>query len=352
MHYGIIAEWRRRTAIYQEDTKEFVSIDEKKDYTISFGDDDVMSNPNYTGQTVPALDIAEQFATLYKANTSKEIFVENVVKFISKYGMMGINRGRKGSIPYKETFMDWVKETKEMSEVLKWLNYLKENPPLFKEDNNLNNSQDIPNEACSMNYSPEYRKQLDNSPFGALFKIQNIINKHLTGVNPYLILDCKDNDAFLRPMMEFHNLLGSMYFAIFQNLQGKILICVKCGTPFFTNPRKESKNTKDLCKGCIEKNRNKRRNAARVNEEYKKIAWNIEQRINNNSSPFSVKSIPPDKKEDLKRWHNKFKAEYNKKTPGKGQILTKKQTEKLEAWVKRKEEELDAKIKSFKGRFN
>lgn len=291
MYYGIMKEYSKHNVIYNKQTQEFTSDKEIGSYIIIYNDS-LFFNKECMQEKIAALEIAENFAGLHKKKGSKNtIFIESVIDFISKYGMMGIHQditrlNRKDAYP-KELLLDWETESRKMFEVFKKLSYLRENQPFIGPGYIDGLPQNIPDEAFSMNYRPENMEDLNKEPSVVLAEINHTINEYLINVHPYLITDLYRDKIYSRPMMDTYNLLSSMYFAIFQAVQDsiKFCICEKCGSPFTASSQKLAGTQKVaekgsiLCNQCVVAARTKRRNKSRFSNDFKRFRYNLNQRI-------------------------------------------------------------------------
>lgn len=311
MHISVNERWDRRIAYYDDKNFKFISQEIISDFEILY-DNSPKPHSKYKSDRIPALNIALCFAGLYKNYNNNESFIDAALAFIKKYGMMGINREKLGLLyresvsGYSESLFEWKKEVSEMYNVFKKISSLNE----------------------------KYSDKILNTD-SALTEIQFTINDHLTNIHPYLILDYTKNDFFLRPMIRTFNLLGSMYFAIFQALPDYIVfaICVNegCGAPFICPPRKK---IKDKCPDCVISERNKRKNDNRRSEPLNVFKENIGERVRYHTTQSL--SIPVKKVYILKDWYDSILKEPN------SNILDK------EKWMEDKDKEFYEILKSIK----
>ncbi len=305
MQFSVYERWQRRIAHYNDKSFKFVSKEILSDYEIIYGNNSKL-NPIKESH---ARDIALQFANLSKISDNS-LFIKSTIEFIRNFGMMGVHRIKKGqgfkelAYDYSENIFEWRKETRELYETLKNISALN---GIYSE-----NSQDY---------------------LSLLSCIQHSINRHLTNIYPYSKIEISpplEDTFFLKPMMKTFNLLSSMYFAIFQDLQDNTTyyLCENCGSPFECS---RSKKIKNKCPDCVVKERNYRKNNnSRSNPKntfrnkiYEKKKYYAEKPdfINSNKS-FKINS-----------WYDLFLEELSS--------FESSDDSSLRAWMNVKEEELN-----------
>lgn len=313
MFYGIKQYWSRCTADYDKSALNIVCIKEGKKYEIIY-EDSLISRSDCTANKIPILNIAVQFASLYKKKADIDVFSVFVIDFISKYGFMGINKVKTNSgnfkekVPYIESILDWMNEVDEMFSIFLDLYFLQKNPPLLDLESRkipCNNSH-YEDDAYSISYGLECNKNLENDSQVKLSKVISVINKHLAKVNPYLICDFLEDKYVARPMMNTFDLLSSMYFAILQSLQStlKYCICDTCGYPFIASYRKSSIGIIDKCDNCIKSDRSKRRNKKRRSNHVNNFRDNMQKKVKYYTT--LSRAIPLSKVKIIDEWYSNF----------------------------------------------
>lgn len=337
MYYSIYEKWNKQVIQYNEENYSFVSQSIIENYMVAHNNS-LDSRSNLKSEK--ATDIAFHFANLYKLIDDELAFINGVISFAKNYGMMGINREKHGmgfkelAYSYSESLFAWRKEIIEMYQLFENIEEMKENHNTISEFNTLIQNtinthlteihpytiidfhrekyrfSDKEEEKVIKSISSQYLaliEKLNNSSITSdghleVNRLQHELDKY--GVD-FLSLEeegkfYKSNFIF-RPMMHTPNLLSSMYFAVFQTLQGSttISICKECGSPFEVSPRK---TIKDKCSDCITKARNKRKNKKRRSDPVNKFKENIGQRVDYHLN--ETLNIPFEKEFHLVNWYD------------------------------------------------